>query len=81
MRKKHLFLMILCCAIPLLALIAIFLFKVPVNPVLVFSLLLFCPLSHFVMMKFMEPDRAHNAAPKISIECHEQPVELRVLEK
>lgn len=81
MRKKHLLLMVLCCLIPVLALIAIFPLKVPVNLVLVFGLLLLCPLSHFVIMKFMESDRARNAVPKVSIECHEQPVELRVLEK
>lgn len=53
MTKKHMLIMIACCLVPLIALGAIFLFKVPVNQVVYFGLILLCPLSHLLMMKFM----------------------------
>jgi hypothetical protein len=53
MTKKHLLIMIACCLVPVIALGAIFLFKVPVNQVLYIGLILVCPLSHLLMMKFM----------------------------
>ncbi len=53
MKKSHLWIMILCCLIPILALAAIFLFKVPVSSVVFYGLLLLCPISHLLMMKFM----------------------------
>lgn len=59
MRKKHIFIMLLCCLIPVAALGAIFLFNVPVNSVLLFVLILACPLSHLLMMKYMPHDEGH----------------------
>ena len=53
MKKSHLLIMILCCLIPVAALAAIYLFKAPVNSVLLFGLILLCPISHLLMMKFM----------------------------
>ena len=58
MNKKHLWLMLACCLIPVMALAAIFLFNVPVNTVVLLGLVLFCPLSHLLMMKFMPHDHA-----------------------
>jgi uncharacterized membrane protein len=49
-------LMLLCCLVPVIALGAIFLFKVPVNQVVYVGLILMCPLSHLLMMKFMRHD-------------------------
>ena len=53
MTKKHTLIMLACCLVPLIALGAIYLFKVPVNQVLYFGLILLCPLSHLLMMRFM----------------------------
>lgn len=49
-RNRHLWLMVLCCLIPLAALGAIFLLGVPASNALVFALILLCPLSHLLLM-------------------------------
>lgn len=59
MNRKHLFIMLLCCLIPIGALGAIFLLNIPVNSVLLFVLILVCPLSHLLLMKFMPHDEGH----------------------
>lgn len=66
MNKKHLWLMLACCLIPVAGLTAIFLFDVPVNTVVLLGLALFCPLSHLLMMKFMPHD--HGAGEHASHE-------------
>lgn len=56
MSKKHLFIMLACCLVPVAALVAITLFKIPVSTVVYGALLLACPLSHLLMMRFMGHD-------------------------
>jgi len=81
MKRSHLLLMFLCCLIPVAALASIFLFNVPVNSVLLFGLILLCPISHLLMMKFMGHDHNHGETSETSANCHAQPVEVRTTEK
>jgi hypothetical protein len=48
--NRHIWIMVLCCLIPVAALGAIFLLKIPVSQVVTVSLILLCPLSHVLMM-------------------------------
>lgn len=53
MSKKHTILMLLCCLVGMGAAAAILFFGIPVNRVFTGLLILLCPLSHLLMMKFM----------------------------
>ena len=53
MNKKHMLIMLACCLIPIAALAAFYVFKIPLNTIIVGALVLICPLSHLLMMRFM----------------------------
>jgi uncharacterized membrane protein len=57
--NRHMWLMLLCCLIPIAALGAIFLFNVQVSSVLFVGIILLCPLLHFFMMKGMMGGHGH----------------------
>ena len=67
--KRHMLIMVLCCAIPLLAIGAITLFKIPASRVLTTALFLLCPLSHILMMKFMGRSDHEHASGQLT-EAH-----------
>ena len=53
MNRKHALLMIACCLVPIAGFALVSLFNIPLKSVLYFVLILFCPLSHILMMKYM----------------------------
>ena len=61
LKSKHMLIMLACCLIPFVGLIAITVFKIPANNVLTFGLVLLCPLGHLLLMKYMMP--GHGEAP------------------
>ncbi|HIQ04245.1 MAG TPA: hypothetical protein EYH31_00955 [Anaerolineae bacterium] len=66
--NHHLWLMLICCLIPIAALGAIFLLNVPVSSALLFALILLCPLAHLLLMgRFGHAHgTAHNAENGVS---------------
>lgn len=79
MKKSHLWIMILCCLIPIIGLAAIFLFSIPLSNVLFFGLILLCPVLHLLMMKYMGHD--HSAADHSQHEHHTPSATIPVKEK
>ncbi len=59
MTKKHLLIMALCCLIPLIGFVAVSLFGIPLNSVLLTGMVLLCPILHLMMMLSMR-GRTHD---------------------
>ena len=51
MKRKHWMLMILGCGVPVIVLAAVFVFQIQLSSVLLFGLVLFCPLVHLFMLR------------------------------
>lgn len=59
MNKKHALIMIACCLVPLVGFVLVSVFNLPLKSVLLFAMVLLCPLSHLLMMKTMMNDEGH----------------------
>ena len=51
MYRKHLLLMVVGCLLPLIALISILVFQIKVSSLVLFGLILLCPMMHLWMMR------------------------------
>ncbi|HEX7974955.1 MAG TPA: hypothetical protein VF498_11135 [Anaerolineales bacterium] len=60
MNKKHMLIMVACCLIPVIAIAAVSIFKIPLNQAIFYGLILLCPLSHILMMRFMGHGEEHS---------------------
>lgn len=62
MNKKHALLMAACCLVPIAGFAAVSFFNIPLKSVFYFAMILFCPLSHLLMMKYMGHGEGHGDA-------------------
>lgn len=60
MAKKHLWIMLDCCLLPVAAIVAVTVFNVPLGTVGLYALLLLCPLGHFLLMRGMGHNGHHH---------------------
>ena len=80
MKKSHMWIMVLCCLIPIAGLVAVAFFKIPLDNVLFYGLVLLCPLSHLLMMKFMGHEHS-SVAPHAQQQPHSSTLTTPTQEK
>jgi len=49
--RRHALIMLLCCLVPVAAFVAIWVLGLPLNSVLLFAIVLLCPLIHLFLMR------------------------------
>jgi len=81
MNKKHILIMILCCLIPIIGLVAVNVFKLPLNSVVYAALILLCPISMFFMMRSMFNDHNSDSSKVNSPSCHSEKIDVVTKEK
>lgn len=62
MMKKHFLIMLVCCLLPVVGIAAVVLFNIPLSSVIWFALILICPISMMLMMKFMMDDKQDHSS-------------------
>jgi hypothetical protein len=60
LKSKHFLIMLICCLIPVAGFAVVTVFNIPLNTVLWFALMMLCPLSHIILMKYMMPGHNHH---------------------
>ena len=63
MTKKHLWIMLACCLLPVAAIVAVSVFNVTVGTLGLYALILLCPIGHLFLMRGMGHNEHH---PKTS---------------
>ncbi len=73
MTKKHLWIMLACCLLPVAAILAVTVFNVPLGTVGLYALVLLCPVGHLLMMRGMGHQHKTNEPDKSVIEITKKP--------
>lgn len=60
MHKRHFWIMLVCCLVPILAFTAIFFLKIPFSTTLYIGMIMLCPLTHVLMMRSMHENTAES---------------------
>ncbi len=64
MKNKHIWIMIICCALPLIGFGVAWLLGIPLGTLGITALILLCPLGHILMMVGMRKKHSeHTPAP------------------
>jgi hypothetical protein len=71
MSKKHALLMVACCLVPIAGFALVSLFNIPLKSIFYFAMILFCPLSHILMMRYMGHNPGHQHGEAIDHPHHE----------
>ena len=71
MNKKHALIMLACCLVPIAGFALVSLFNIPLKSVFLVAMILLCPLSHILMMKFMVHGDDHQHGEAMDHAHHE----------